>query len=68
MKNDEDIIQSLDNAWIALCKEYDKCREEHIRLSINLLGKIIDKVKGKPKNTYEQITIEQWLEWMKQEV
>ena len=65
----ENVIESIDNAWSALCRQYDEVRSEDVRIALNMVGKICMKVKSemskKNKNVTEpQISIEEWLEWL----
>lgn len=69
MKNNEDVIKNLDNAWIALCRQYNNSPDEATRISLNMLSKIIRKVKDKLKSesiTEKQISIEEWIAWFKE--
>lgn len=66
----EDIFESLNNAWRALCKQYHGYPNEDMRNSLNLLSKIIRQAKRKydDSNKEMQISIEEWIEWLKSEV
>lgn len=57
------VIESLDNAWLALCRQYSKHPDEGIRCGMNLLAKIIGEVRSKVEESYheESITIEEWI-------
>lgn len=64
-----EIVESLDNAWRALNKQYSQNPIEEVRIATNLLAKIIGKVNQdyiskKKKEKPGQITIEEWLEWL----
>ncbi len=63
------VIDSLQNAWRALCEQYDQYPSEEIRISLNHISKIIRKVKSdftKIKKSEEphQISIEEWLAYI----
>lgn len=69
MKNNEDVIGNLDNAWIALCRQYNNSPDEATQIALNLLSKIIGKVENQLKNesiTEKQISIEEWIAWFKE--
>lgn len=57
------VIESLDNAWRALTRQYDKNPDEGTRCGMNLLAKIIGIVKTEMEesNKEKQITIEEWI-------
>lgn len=60
------VIESLNKAWSALCEQYDNSPDEEIRIAVNLLAKVIRKVKSdfielQKENEPHQITIEEWL-------
>lgn len=59
----EDVMESFNNAWIVICRQYQEKPEEELRNALNILGKIITKVKCEVKDSCksEQITIEEWL-------
>lgn len=62
------VIESMDNAWRALCVQYDNNRDEETRRALNLLSKITAIMKSEfdeaEKNDGKQITIEEWLAWL----
>ena len=62
------VIESMDNAWRALCVQYDSARDEETRRALNLLSRITAKMKNEfdeaKKNDGKQITIEEWLAWL----
>lgn len=60
---DREVISSLDNAWIALAKQYKKYPDNGIRCGMNLLAKIIGRVKSEVEESHKegQITIEEWI-------
>lgn len=62
------VIESMDNAWRALCTQYENARDEETRRAINLLSKIIGRMKSEfdesEKNEGKQITIDEWLAWL----
>lgn len=68
---DTDVIESLNNAWRALCRRYNDIhyRNETTRNALNLLSGIIGEVERQVKesNTAKQMTIEEWLDWLEKE-
>ncbi len=66
---DLEVVESLDNAWRALCRQYDDCRCEQTRQALNMLAKITDKVKREVEESHRetQITIEEWLAMLNSE-
>jgi len=66
---DYDVIESLNNAWRALCRQYEKQREESMRMALNLLSKIIEEVESEVRESHrvEQITIEEWIKMLNEE-
>lgn len=73
MTADDEVIESFKNAWRALCRQYDEYPDENIRNELNFLGKIIRKVDAeikneKAKNKEGQISIEEFLEFFKEEM
>lgn len=67
--DDEDAIESFNNAWRALCKQYNDYPEEHVQIALNMLSKIIDKVETRFNNKKKkegQISIEEWINWFKE--
>lgn len=70
---DTEVIESLNNAWRALCERYDITRNEETRRALNLLREIINKVDFKVKESNKkkqqiskekQISIEEWIRWL----
>ncbi len=67
----DDILNSLDNAWMAMAVQYNNCPDEGIRCGMNLLAKIIAKVHAEAKRDKDakigkadenrQITLDEWL-------
>ena len=66
---DYDVIESLNNAWRALCRQYGKQREESLRMALNLLSKIIGEVETEVRESHrvKQITIEEWIKILNEE-
>ena len=62
------VIESMDNAWRAMCEQYDNARDEETRRALILLGRLTTEMKSKfdeaEKNDGKQITIEEWLAWL----
>lgn len=66
---DHDVVESLNNAWRALCRQYGKQREESLRMVLNLLSKIIGEVESGVRKSHmvQQITIEEWMRILNEE-
>lgn len=62
------VIESMDNAWRALCEQYQNAPDDETRRVLNLVGKIVTKMRCEfneaEKNDGKQITIEEWLAWL----
>ena len=58
---DTEVIESLENAWRALCQQYGATCDEETRIALNLIGKITRKVKSKvaESNKKESNKVEQ---------
>ena len=68
-----EIINSLDNAWRALFEHYENTCDEQVRIALNLIAKFTNKVKAdftdkKKREEPHQITIEEWLNFINNEV
>ena len=63
MMTDRDVVESFNNAWRALAKQYSRCPDESIKDALNLLSKIIGKVNTEAEESHRetQITIEEWI-------
>lgn len=48
---DTEVIESLNNAWRALCERYDITRNEETRRALNLLREIINKADFEVKES-----------------
>lgn len=65
----EEIIESFNNAWRGLCRQYDDYPEEHMKIALNLLSKIISKVEAQlneEKKKDKQISLDEWIAWFKE--
>ncbi len=60
---DREVVESLDAAWLAMAKQYSRHPEESMRIAMNVLSKIIGKVKSEVEEAHreKQITIEEWI-------
>ncbi len=60
---DTEVVESLDNAWRALARQYNRHPDEGIRCGMNLLAKVIGKVRSEVEESHreKQITIEEWI-------
>ena len=59
---DLEVIESFNNAWRSLCKQYDKHPNESTRQALNMLSKIIGIVQSEveEKNKEEALSIDDW--------
>ena len=66
---DTEVINSIDNAWRALTRQYAKCPNEGIRCGMNMLARIINKVKSEVEKGHmgKQITIDEWIAMLQKE-
>ncbi len=60
---DIEVVGSLDNAWRALARQYHRYPDDGIRCGMNLLAKVIGKVRSEVEESHreKQITIEEWI-------
>lgn len=60
---DTEVVESFNNAWRALCKQYRKHPRGDIQGALNMLGRIIGEVESEVKESHRehQITIDEWL-------
>lgn len=60
---DKEVIESFDNAWRALARQYQKYPDEGTRYGLNLLSKIIKQVKSEVEESERkgQVTIDEWI-------
>jgi len=60
---DTEVLESFNNAWEAMCRQYKEYQREEMRVALNILGKIIAKVKSEVEESHKesQITIDEWL-------
>lgn len=60
---DTEVVESLDNAWRALARQYERYRDDGIRCGMNLLAKVIGKVRSEVEESHreKQITVEEWI-------
>ncbi len=67
---DKEVVKSLDNAWIALVRQYDNYPDEGIRCGMNLLRKIIGEVKSEVEENHrqKQITIDDWIAMLQKRI
>lgn len=73
MCNNCEVLQSLHNAWVAMCRQYDNNRDEGIRCAMNILSKVIGEVQSeyalnKKKQDPQQISIDDWLKWFNEQI
>lgn len=67
------VIQTLENAWYALCERYNKCPDETIRSATNITASIIAETKRRlleikhtEQKKKDSISIAEWCEWLKE--
>ncbi len=60
---DKEVVESFDNAWRALARQYQKYPDNDIRCGLNLLREIIGNVKAEVEENHKegQITIDEWI-------
>ncbi len=70
-ETDNAVLQSLNNCWLALCKRMRENPTAETQYVMNLLGRIITKAEceteRKAKTQPKQISIEEWLVWLREE-
>lgn len=66
---DYQVIESFDNAWSALCKQYRKYPDAGTQQALNMLGRIIAKVENEVKESHrkKQMTIDEWIKILNRE-
>lgn len=69
----DDVIKSFENAWHGLAKFHNAHPPENTRVALNMLSKIIGKIKSEiEKEKSEQIKeqkiieLEQWIAWFQE--
>lgn len=60
---DTQVVESFNNAWRALCKQYRKYPSGQVQSALNMLGKIIGEVKREVEESHResQITLDEWI-------
>lgn len=60
---DREVIKSLNNAWMALAKQYKAHPDEGVRCGMNLLAKVVRKVNAEVEESHRegQITMDEWI-------
>ena len=60
---DHEVVESFNNAWRALCKQYRKYPNQEIQTALNMLGRVINQVEREVRESHRehQITIDEWL-------
>lgn len=63
---DREVIESFNNAWRALCKQYKEYPRADIQSALNMLGRIIGEVESEVEKSHRegQITLEEWIEML----
>lgn len=59
----KEVIDSFNNAWMALAKQYTDRPDESTRCAMNLIAKMIGEVKSQVNRPRKegQITMDEWL-------
>lgn len=60
---DKEVVESLNNAWKAMSRQYGKKPDETMRWALNIVSRVISKVQYEVEQSHEtkQITIEEWM-------
>ena len=63
---DREVIESFNNAWRALCKQYKEYPRADIQSALNMLGRIIGEVESEVEKSHRegQITLKEWIEML----
>lgn len=63
---DMEVIESFNNAWRAMCRQYRAYPEQSMQTALNMLARIINKVEKEVKESHQnkQITIDEWIEML----
>lgn len=66
---DRQVIESFDNAWRALCRQYRAYPSAEFQSAINMLGRMIGKVKREVEESHRdhQITVDEWIRMLEGE-
>ncbi len=66
---DKEVIESFNNAWRAMCRQYREQHKQEMQAALNMLGRIISKVESEVKQSHatRQITIDEWLAMLSKE-
>lgn len=67
---ENNIIESFNNCWRALARQYSNDPSEVLQYTSNMLAKIIGKVETEVKarrNRDNQMSIDEWLAWFESE-
>ena len=66
---DKQVIESFDNAWQALCRQYRAYPSAEFQSAINMLGRMIGQVKREVEESHRdhQITVDEWIRMLEEE-
>ncbi len=66
----KEVMESFNNAWRALAKQYTDHPDENIRCAMNLLAKMIGKVESQASRSRKegQVTLDEWLAMLQEEI
>lgn len=58
---DKEVVESLNNAWKAMSRQYGKKPDETMRWALNIISRVIEKVQYEVEQSHKtkQITIEE---------
>lgn len=66
------MIESLENAWSALARQYVDSPDESTRKAINIVAGLVGEVRSRiesheesERKEQEKISIQEWEEWLK---
>lgn len=68
----EIVIESLENAWSALARQYVDSPDETVRNAVNLIAGMVKEIKRRiedyeesEQKKQEKISTQEWLDWLK---
>ena len=67
----EDIFQTLDNCWLALCNRMRENPTADTQRAMNLLARILSEAKAETRKRRnaesKQVSVEEWIAWLSKE-
>ena len=63
---DKEVVESFNNAWRAMCKQYRKYPTQELQTALNMLGHIIGNVKSEVEKSHRnrKITLDEWIAFL----